>query len=131
MKILLSLLFLLPLAPASGQTNISLTDKADSAGAVIDFLTGVWKDDSTNTVEFKMVQHEFVLLQPDYYTFHFLKPGSFPLDGVSMTWPPHGCLIYRKDENQIEIEYAIFGAKPVLVVYKRVKPFQPQTYYIE
>ncbi len=101
-----------------------LAAQADSSIArqCMALLEGYWVKDSTNiSVEFKIVHGELMLVQDNFYEMHFLQTDSFPTRGVSMTWPPHYCVVNKTGKKSIEIEYTLFGSKPVMSTYSRLK----------
>ena len=82
---------------------------------------GSWTNDSLkDNIQFVIQNTQFNLLIVDNYTYSFLKTDSFPLVGVSMTWPPHECIVNKLDKNHIDIQFTLFGGKPVTWRYKKV-----------
>ena len=119
MKFIISLLLLVKLSTVLAQTEIQAKNK-DTEQVNSGFLLGFWTEETTKyKIEFKIYQNELVLVQNDYYTFNILRTDSFPLTGLSITWPPHDCIIKKLDKNSIEIQYTLFGNKPELAKYKR------------
>jgi hypothetical protein len=119
MKLFLLSLILLGLAPVYGQIPAPVSRDAPESN--IEFLSGHWEDDSFKTrIEFKEVNREMVLLADSFYTYHFVKVGTFPLQGVTITWPPHDCSIKKNNKDQIEITFTNFGGEPVVFRYRKI-----------
>lgn len=121
MKIFISLLFLLKLSSAFAQEDIIVLNNSDSAKMIRNFLAGSWQEDSAlNRVQFITTGNQLRLTNTGSYVYEFFRTNSYPLDGVSITWPPHGCLVKKINENYIEVTYTLFGGEPMRVKYKKV-----------
>lgn len=124
MKILILLIFLLTLSPVFGQ-NKEIISKNKDLKINTGFLLGFWKQDSSAVkIEFRLVHNQLQLIHHDisFYDFHFFGTDSFPLTGVSMTWPPHNCSVKKLGAHRIEIEYAMFMQKPSFARFSRINP---------
>jgi hypothetical protein len=121
MKLSLPILFILMTVNSSSQTKQHTITANDSAKLNMEFLMGSWANDSLkDNIQFVIQNTQLNLLIVDNYTYNFLKTDSFPLKGVSMTWPPHECIVSKLDKNHIDIQFTLFGGKPVTGRYKKV-----------
>lgn len=121
MKKIILLLFILKISPAFAQNDSVTSNKIDSSGMVSSFLAGFWEEGSTRSrIEFVVDANELRLMGARPFVYEFLDPVSFPLNGGTISWPPHDCRVEKMDQNNIEITYTLFGGEPMKVKYKKV-----------
>lgn len=121
MKKIILLIIIFKISPVVAQKDTVTSNKIDSSGMVRSFLAGFWEEDSTRIrIEFVVEANELRLLGAKPYAYDFFTPHSFPLNGGTISWPPHDCRVEKLNENRIEITYTLFGGEPTPVKYSRV-----------
>lgn len=121
MKKIILLIIIFKISPVVAQKDTVTSNKIDSSGMVRNFLAGFWEEDSTGSrIEFDITGNQLRLLDVSPLVFEFFDPASFPLNGGTISWPPHDCRVKKLNENRIEITYTLFGGEPTPVKYKRV-----------
>jgi hypothetical protein len=112
MKFLLLLFLIIKLDCVFAQTEPAFANKAESVKQIRDFLAGFWQEDSTLAiVEFQAGIYELRLNRPGFYSYEFFSVKSFPLNGGTISWPPHDCTVTKLNDGSIEIRYTLFGDK--------------------
>jgi hypothetical protein len=121
MKKIILLIIVLKISPVAAQKDTVTSNKIDTSGMVRSFLAGFWEEDSTESkIEFNVVGSELRLMCGGPGVYEFFSPISFPLNGGTISWPPHDCRVEKLNENRIEITYTLFGGEPTTVKYSRV-----------
>jgi hypothetical protein len=122
LKALFLALALLKINSACAQTETGAEYKADSTKLIRDFLTGIWQEEAdTNRIEFKISGNDLQLIDPHSYYYQFFEINSFPIQGVSLTWPPNDCQVHLVDKNWLKVIYTCFGGTPISVMYKKAR----------
>ncbi len=121
MKIFIFLLCMVKLQVASAQKDSLVVNNTDAAISIRNFLVGFWESDSAlDRIQFLSIKNELRLHTTGVYQYEFFKTNSYPLEGVSISWPPLSCLVRKLPEDRIEITYINFGDSPVLIKYKKL-----------
>lgn len=122
MKNIILLILILKISPVVAQKDAVTSNKIDSSGMVRSFLAGFWEEDSARSrIEFVVEANELRLMGARPFVYEFFSPVSFPLNGGTISWPPHDCRVEKMNQNSIEVTYTLFGGEPMKIKYKKVK----------
>ena len=124
MKKIILLILILKISPVVAQKDTVTINKIDSSGMLRSFLAGFWEEDSTRSrIEFVVEANELRLMGARPFVYEFFNPVSFPLNGGTISWPPHNCRVEKMNERSIEVTYTLFGGEPMKIKYKKVNEY--------